>query len=120
MDNIYKEVILDYYRNPRNYGKVRNADFKQREENTFCGDWVEISGVTAKDKIKDVKFTGKGCVISQAAASMLTDFVKNKSRKEIKNLNAETLIKLMGITLMPTRLKCAELSLIALKKAVGT
>lgn len=71
--DIYREIILDYYRNPRNYGKIQDPDISQRDSNPLCGDELEMHLNIKDDKVTDVKFTGKGCAISQASASMLTE-----------------------------------------------
>lgn len=118
MMNIYKELILENYRRPRNFGRVQKPDFFRDEENAFCGDMIEISGRLKKDKIKEIKFQGRGCVISQASSSILTEYVKNKSVKEIKKMSVKDMTKLLGVELSPTRMKCAELPLLALKKSL--
>ena len=120
---IYKENILNHYRKPHNYGSAAKPDFKLREENTFCGDWIEVSGtvhqVSGKKVLKELKFKGKGCVISQAASSMLTDYSRNKSIAVIKNLKTKDISRFLKINLPPTRQQCAELSLSALKKGLN-
>ncbi|MDE1841384.1 MAG: SUF system NifU family Fe-S cluster assembly protein, partial [Thaumarchaeota archaeon] len=73
--DIYREIILDYYRNPRNYGKIQDPDIAQRDSNPLCGDELEMHLNIKDDKVADVKFTGKGCAISQASASMLTELI---------------------------------------------
>ena len=118
MENIYKEIVLDHYKYPRNYGLIQKPDSRAKEENIFCGDSVEISLKFDGKKIKDIKFKGKGCVISQAAASILTDYIKGKPLKKAGKMTTEDLLKLLGIALSPTRMKCAELPLITLKKAL--
>lgn len=117
--DIYREHVLDHYKNPRNQGEVKNPDFKAKENNIFCGDWVEVSGTFEKEKIDDVKFKGKGCVISQASASLLTEAIQHKSPKRVEKMNVEDVVELLGVSLSPTRMKCAELPLIALKRALG-
>ncbi len=116
---IYKEIILEHYKNPHNYGLVRSPDFKEREENIFCGDWIEVSGKLQKGRIKDIKFRGAGCVISQAAASMLTDLAQDKTPGFINKLGVLDVIKLIGANIAPARMKCAEVSLLTLKKALS-
>lgn len=118
MSDIYRDFILDHYKNPRNYGEIPAPDFKNKENNLLCGDSVEISGKLEKEKITDIKFKGKGCVISQASASILMEYVKGKSVKDIENMEAQNVVKLLGVSLSPTRTKCAELSLKSLKKAL--
>lgn len=115
---IYKENILDHYKYPRNFGRLKNATHKGKEVNTLCGDEIEIQLKIVSNKIKDIKFFGKGCAISQASASILTESVKGKHLRQIEKLNKEKLLDLLGIPISPTRLKCALLSLYALKKAI--
>lgn len=117
--NIYREYVLDHYKNPRNYGKIENPDFKFKENNIFCGDSIEISGKLKDKKIQGIKFCGRGCVISQASASLLTDFVKNKSLNSIDKLMVQDIIEMLGVSLSTTRMKCAELPLVALKRAIN-
>lgn len=119
MTNVYKEFLLDHYRNPRNKGEVENADFKNKENNFLCGDTVEISGQMEEGKISHVMFQGKGCVVSQASASVLTDAVKGKTRYDIQAMNVNDVVSLLQVTLSPSRMRCAELSLYSLKKALG-
>ncbi|KKQ76418.1 MAG: SUF system FeS assembly protein, NifU family [Parcubacteria group bacterium GW2011_GWC1_38_6] len=118
MKHPYKESILDHYKHPHNYGLILKPDFKAKEENVFCGDSIEISLKISKGKINDARFRGSGCVISQAAASVLTDHIKQKSVSKVENISINALVKLLGTDLSPTRMKCAEISLIALKKAL--
>ena len=83
---IYKEHILDLYRNPHNKGNLKNPTYEFSKNNPICGDEIKIQIITEKDKIKDIRFSGEGCAISQASASMLTDKIKNMPLKKIKNL----------------------------------
>lgn len=117
--DVYKDHILDHYKNPRNYGKIKNPDFCHEEQNIFCGDSIEIFGLLDKDKIQHIKFTGRGCVISQAVASLLLENIQGTSKKGIEKISVEDIVKLLGVKLSPTRLKCAELPLLALKKAIN-
>lgn len=118
MSDIYRDFILDHYRNPRNFGEISKPDFENKEKNMLCGDVVEISGKLKAGKIDDVKFAGKGCVISQASASILMEHVKGKSVKDIGKMEVNNVVKLLGVSLSSTRTKCAELSLKSLKKAL--
>ncbi len=114
------ENILDHFKNPRNYGKIEEYDAFFEGGNPICGDMVRmyIKLDSAKKSIQDIKFEGKGCAISQASASILTELVKGKSIEFVSNLTKETLINELGIELSPTRLKCAILSLETLKMAL--
>lgn len=111
VEEMYGDVILEYYRNPANKGRLDNPDISARDSNPICGDVVEINIKLNDNHINEIKFDGKGCVISQASASMLTEFVKGKSLDEIKKINDEDVFKLLGIKLSPVRVKCALLPL---------
>ncbi|MEM0086818.1 MAG: SUF system NifU family Fe-S cluster assembly protein [Candidatus Micrarchaeaceae archaeon] len=115
---LYGEIIIDNYENPRNKGSMENADAKFHELNTTCGDEITMYIKVKDGKIEDVKFEGKGCAISMATASMLTEAVKGKSIKDIEKLDFEFIKKLIGLDPGPARLKCATLSLKTLKGAV--
>ena len=112
-DDIYREIILDHYRNPRNKGKLENADVTVHDSNPLCGDEIDIHLKVDGGVIKDVKFEGKGCAISQASASMLTELVIGKDLNVVKDLKKEDILENIGLTnLGPARIKCALLSLI--------
>src|SRR3989344_6854645 len=118
-EDMYQEIILDHYRNPKNFGTFENPTIHFRDTNPTCGDIIEIQVLVDKEnKIKSIKFSGKGCAISQAAASMLTEEVKGKSLEDIKNLKKEDILEMLGIPLSGIRLKCALLSLKVLKVGV--
>jgi nitrogen fixation protein NifU and related proteins len=117
--DIYREIILDYYRNPRNYGKLTNPDIAQKDSNPLCGDELEMHINIKESKIVDVKFTGKGCAISQASASMLTELIMGKNFEEVKKLTKEDILDNLGLhDLGPARIKCALLSLKVLKSGL--
>jgi nitrogen fixation NifU-like protein len=124
LDNLYREVILDHYKNPRGHGVIEDADVEAEGMNPLCGDEVSIFVSFDGDKIEDVKFRGRGCAISQAATSMLTEMVKGRSATEVATLPKEELLEEIGIPLTPIRLKCALLGLgvlkVALHRAKGT
>jgi len=124
-DQLYRELILDHYKNPRNHGLLEAADASAEGQNPLCGDEVSVSIRLGKgDVIEDVGFEGRGCAISQAATSMLTDLVKGKSADEVAAMPKQELLDELGIPLTPVRLKCAILGLgvlkLALHKARGT
>ncbi|HEY6016705.1 MAG TPA: SUF system NifU family Fe-S cluster assembly protein [Gaiellaceae bacterium] len=123
-DDLYREVILDHYKSPRNHGTLEHADAEAEGQNPLCGDEVAIQLVFDGDRISDVKFAGRGCAISQAATSMLTEMVKGKTVEEAAAIEKEDLLEEMPIPLTPIRLKCAVLGLttlkIALNRAKGT
>jgi nitrogen fixation protein NifU and related proteins len=125
-DQMYREVILDHYKNPRGHGILEEADAQAEGQNPLCGDEVSISVRFASDgeTIEDVGFEGRGCAISQAATSMLTELVKGRKATEVAELPKEELLDEIGIPLTPVRLKCAILGLgvlkVALHRAKGT
>ena len=115
-DDIYREIILDHYRNPRNKGKIQNPDVSIHDSNPLCGDEIDIHLKVEGDKIRDIKFEGRGCAISQASASMLTEMVMNKQLTSVKDLTKDDILENIGLTsLGPARIKCALLSLKVLK-----
>lgn len=120
MSDIYMEHILDHFKNPRNYGKIDDYDAFFEGGNPTCGDMIRIYVKLddSKEVIEDIKFEGKGCAISQASASILTELVKGKDMEFVKNLTKEDIINELGIDLSPTRLKCAILSLETLRIAL--
>ena len=111
MDDTYKENILDHYRHPRNYGSIENPDIAQEEDNPLCGDRIQMNIRLNDGVVKEVKFKGEGCAISLASASILTEMIHGKSLEELKALGKDEILKALGITLSPTRLKCGLLSL---------
>ena len=118
MFDMYTEVILDYYRYPRNYGRLDGANAQARDLNPLCGDEIEIHAKIGDGKIADIKFSGKGCAISQAAASMLTEFLKGKTVEQARNISKENVLEMLGIEISHVRLKCALLGLKVAKTAV--
>ncbi len=116
--NLYQEMLMDHYKNPRNRGEIVNPHFASRVHNPSCGDAIGMQG-TIKDGVIDiVMFTGHGCVISQAFASLLTEKVKGMQVQEVVALDKNIIETMLGINLGPTRLKCALLSLQALQMGV--
>jgi len=120
ISDIYREEILDHAKNPRNQGKLSEFDFEYKENNPVCGDTITLQiKLDEQKQIKEIAFTGGGCTVSQAAASMLFESVKGKTMKEIEKLSSQDVLDIMGIeTLTPSRMKCALLSLEALKKGI--
>ena len=125
-DQLYREVILDHYKNPRGHGVMEDADADAEGMNPLCGDEVTIYVRFGEDSdtIDEVKFSGRGCAISQAATSMLVEMVQGKKASEVASLDKDELLDEIGIPLTPIRLKCAMLGLttlkVALHKAKGT
>jgi nitrogen fixation protein NifU and related proteins len=119
MSSIYSEIILDYYRYPRNKGTLDHPQIHARDSNPLCGDIVEMQlELDQKNVVKDVKFNGQGCAISQASASMLTELVKGKSLDDVRKISKEDVLSLIGGQLTAVRLKCALLSLKVLKTGI--
>ena len=125
-DDLYREVILDHYKNPRGHGVIEDADAEAEGQNPLCGDEVSIYVAFGEDgeTIDEVKFSGRGCAISQAATSMLMEMAKGRKATEMAALDKDQLLDEIGIPLTPVRLKCAMLGLttlkVALHKAKGT
>lgn len=125
-DEMYREVILDHYKNPRGHGVIEGADAEAEGQNPLCGDEVSIFVQFAVDgeTIDDVRFRGHGCAISQASTSMLMEMVRGRTAEEIATMPRDELLEEIGIPLTPVRLKCALLGLgvlkVALHRAKGT
>ena len=119
-EQLYREVILDHYKNPRGHGLLEDADAQADGQNPLCGDEVSIYVAFDEDgdTIDEVKFSGRGCAISQAATSMLTEMVKGKQANEVATLTRDDILEEVGIPLTPVRLKCALLGLTTLKLAL--
>ncbi len=113
--NIYREEILEHFRRPQNHGKLANFSASSKQLNPFCGDEIELFIKFDKDTITEISFIGRGCAISIAGASLLTEFVKGKPKTELKKLNANDILNLLGIEISETRKKCALLGLSVLK-----
>jgi nitrogen fixation NifU-like protein len=124
-DDLYRENVLDHYKSPRNHGRIEGADAVAEGMNPLCGDEVTITVSFADDgeTIEDVRFEGRGCAISQASTSMLTELVKGRKVADVASFEREELLEEVGIPLTPVRLKCAILGLhtlkVALAKATG-
>ena len=119
MDDFYRENILDHYRQPRNAGTLDDATHSHEENNPLCGDVIRIDlHVNENDVIDKVAFSGKGCAISQASASMLTEMIEGKSLDEAKQIGKDEILEALGIAIGPVRMKCALLSLKVLKAGV--
>ena len=116
--DLYSEIILDYYKNPRNKGPLKDATHFAEEDNPLCGDKIRIDLKIVDNIITDAKFSGQGCAISQAATSMLTEKLIGKTLSESKSLTVQDMTEMLGIPISPGRLKCATLGLIAFQKAL--
>lgn len=116
MEDLYRENILDHYQNPRNFGTLDHPDITYEDDNPLCGDVIRIDIKLGEDnRISEVAFSGEGCAISQASASMLTEEILGKTLDEVKQLSKDDILEMLGIQLGPVRIKCALLSLKVLK-----
>jgi nitrogen fixation NifU-like protein len=111
MDALYREYILDHYKNPRNFGELESRDAEFFDRNPLCGDELGVHVRLEGDRVSDIRFHGQGCAISQAAASIISDELKGKTVAEIADLDRHFVVDELGIDLSPTRLKCGLLSL---------
>lgn len=118
-EGMYRENILDHYKNPHNHGEIENPDIKFTENNPLCGDVITVNLKLNDSKVEDVKFRGRGCAISQSAVSMLTDEIKGKTLKEVKNFQREDIVNMLGIEIGVVRTKCATLGLVAVKNGIN-
>ncbi len=114
--SLYQEMILEHYRYPRNKGRLVHTDKTVSVQNPLCGDEITMDISFSGDKIDKIAFEGKGCAISQALSSMLTEYAKQKTKNKLRKLNKQFMIGLLGMELGPNRLKCALLPLEALQK----
>lgn len=120
--DFYRDNILDHYKNPRNYGHLKTSTAKADAANATCGDHIQME-VRVEPKthvVSEVAFSGVGCAISQASASMLTERIKGKKIAEVMSLKTNDIEKMLGVALTPSRIKCATLPLEVLQKAVLT
>jgi nitrogen fixation NifU-like protein len=120
MSDLYREQLLDHYENPRHHGELTHADISHEEHNPLCGDQIKISANVndTANALAEVVFTGDGCIISQAAASMLLEATENMPLETIEKLEPQFVLDLIGIPLTANRVKCALLSLKTLKTGV--
>ncbi len=115
MEDLYRDNIIDHYQNPRNHGTLSHPDISYQDTNPVCGDEIRIDLKVEDGRVIDARFTGHGCSISQASASMLTEEIIGKTLEEVRQIGKQDILDLLGIPLGPVRLKCALLSLKVLK-----
>ena len=119
MSSVYSEIILDYYRHPRNKGTLDHPQISAKDSTPLCGDIIEMQlELDKNNSVKEVRFNGQGCAISQASASMLTELVKGKTLDDARKISKDEILSLIGGQLSAVRLKCALLSLKVLKTGV--
>lgn len=119
MDDLYREVIIEHYKNPSYRGHLDPHDIYFEDDNPLCGDHIEITMRVGEDGVvKEAAFDGKGCAISQASADLLVETIHGKPLEEVKQMTKQDVLDLLGIDLGPVRLKCALLSLKVLKAGV--
>ncbi len=117
-EDMYREALLEHYRSPKNYGRIARADISYRDFNPVCGDEIEIFIKVKSSRIESIKFTGKGCAISQAAASILTENIKGKKLEEAKKMSNEQMLKMIPVKVSHLRMKCGLLALKAVQKGI--
>ncbi len=115
----YREYILEHYRNPSNYGKLEHPDVHAEDSNPLCGDQLGMDLLVEGDLVKEVRFQGRGCAISQASASMLSEMIEGKSVEEVRALGKDDVLDALGVPISPARTKCAFLSLRVLHRGLA-
>ena len=117
-DSIYRELILDHNKNPRNKGMLEHPQFTYEDVNPLCGDEIRMDVQTDGERVTDIRFSGRGCAISQAAASILTEMVEGQMLDDVKAISREDLLDELGVPISPARMKCAMLGLKVLKAGI--
>ena len=119
MDDIYREYILDHYRQPRNHGHLEHPSVAAADTNPLCGDRVEIDLLVDGDRVTEVRFSGRGCAISQASASMLTERIEGATLEELRAITPQEILEMLGVPIGPARQRCALLGLRVLHQGIG-
>jgi nitrogen fixation NifU-like protein len=119
MDDLYRQYILDHFREPRNYGAIEDADIHAADTNPLCGDRIAFDLKIQDGRVKEVRFSGRGCAISQASASMLTEKIEGASLEELQALTPQDVFDMLGVEIGPARQRCALLSLRVLHQGIG-
>ena len=117
-DSIYREIILDHYKNPKNRGTLDPADYTYEDVNPLCGDEIRIDVRVQDDRVSEIRFSGRGCAVSQASASILTEMVEGQTLDTVKLIGKNELFDEVGIPISPARVKCALLGLKVLKAGI--
>ena len=118
--SLYKEEILEHYKDPQNFGKLNNYSHLSKLTNPLCGDDIEMYLRIENNKVKDISFDGKGCAITIAAASLLTEKVKDMTVTQLKQMEEDDVLTLLGISISQTRKKCALLPLVTIKDSLNS
>ena len=114
-DDIYRQQILEHYKQPTHRGVIADATISHEEDNPLCGDKIRIDLLVRDEVVQDAKFSGQGCAISQASADMLIDLIKGRTLSEVRRFDKQVILEMLGIPLTAARLKCALLSLKVVK-----
>lgn len=120
MDDLYREIILDHYKNPRNFGALKHPTCSAHKNNPLCGDELSVDVLVGGGTLEDIKFSGQGCAISIASASMLSEKAIGQQVEVLKRFSKDDILDMLGTNLTPARLKCALLSLEVLQQALQT
>jgi nitrogen fixation protein NifU and related proteins len=118
MDDIYREYILDHYRDPRNHGHLENPTIAAADTNPLCGDRIEIDLNITDGRVSEVRFSGRGCAISQASASMLTERIEGATLDDLRTIKPRDILEMIGVPIGPARQRCALLSLRVLHQGI--
>lgn len=119
MDSLYREIIIEHHKSPHNFGTLDPADFTAEDVNPLCGDQIRMDLRVTDNVVTDIAFTGKGCAVSIASASMLTDMVKGMTLDEVRAISKDDLLEEIGIPVSPARMKCAMLGLNVLNLSIA-
>jgi nitrogen fixation NifU-like protein len=119
MEELYREYILEHYRDPRNHGHLEHPDIHAADTNPLCGDRVELDLQMADGRVGAVRFSGRGCAISQASASMLTERIEGATLEELRELKPADIMEMLGVPIGPARQRCALLSLRVLHQGIS-
>jgi nitrogen fixation NifU-like protein len=119
VDDLYRQYILDHYREPRNHGHLDHPDIHAGDTNPLCGDRIELDLRLEGECVADVRFDGRGCAISQASASMLTEQIEGATLDELRALTPEDVFEMLGVSIGPARQRCALLALRVLHQGIG-
>jgi nitrogen fixation protein NifU and related proteins len=119
MDDLYRQYILDHFRDPRNHGSLDHPDIHAADTNPLCGDRIAIDLAVQDGQVAEVRFNGRGCAISQASASMLTEKVEGASLDELRAITPQDVLEMLGVEIGPARQRCALLALKVLHEGIG-